>query len=148
MEQRRKCSRQGYASVHYSFAESKENILVQKHERRKFWRALLHSPVCLTTSSGDADAQLIDISLKGVILETENAWKGKPGVECRVILELARGVTSSMRAIGMHVAGPHTSVHCASIKLGSIAHLRRLVKFNRSDPAMLDREFRSLIRQA
>lgn len=116
------------------------------NERRNFWRAVFHSPVCLTTSEGDTYAQLLDISLKGTLVETGNAWDGKLGEECRVNLELAPDVTISMRTTIMHVEGPHVGLRCASIDLDSITHLRRLVELNSGDPAILDREFGSLVR--
>lgn len=115
-------------------------------ERRNFWRAVFHSPVRLTTSDGDACAQLLDISLKGALLETGSAWHGKPGEECRLYLELAPDVTISMLTTIMHIEGRHIGLRCASIDLESITHLRRLVELNSGDPAILDREFGSLVR--
>lgn len=115
-------------------------------ERRSFWRAVFHSPVRLTTSDGDASARLLDISLKGALLETGGAWHGKPGEECRLHLELAPGITISMLTTIMHVEGPHIGLRCSSIDLDSITHLRRLVELNSGDPAILEREFGSLVR--
>jgi hypothetical protein len=116
-------------------------------ERRNFWRAVFHSPVRLTTHDGQAYAQLLDISLKGALLETNNAWHGKPGEECQLSLELAPATTITMWASVMHVEGPHVGLRCESIDLDSITHLRRLVELNSGDPAILDREFGSLVRE-
>lgn len=114
-------------------------------ERRNFWRAVFRSPVRLTTQGVDTDARLLDISLKGALLETATAWHGKAGDECQLSLELAPGATITMQASVMHVEGPHVGLRCASIDLDSITHLRRLVELNSGDPAILDREFGSLI---
>ncbi|BAO28582.1 PilZ domain-containing protein [Sulfuritalea hydrogenivorans] len=113
-------------------------------ERRNFWRAVFHSPVRLTTHDGNAFARLQDISLKGALLETGNAWHGKPGEECRLSLELAADATITMWTKVMHVEGRHVGLRCESIDLDSITHLRRLVELNSGDPAILDREFASL----
>lgn len=118
-----------------------------KHtERRNFWRAVFHSPVRLATSDGGACARLLDISLRGALLETDSAWQGKPGEECQLYLELAPDVTISMLTTIMHVEERHIGLRCTSIDLESITHLRRLVELNSGDPAILDREFGALVR--
>jgi len=116
-------------------------------ERRNFWRAVFHSPVRITTHGGHAYAKLLDISLKGALLESDNVWHGKPGDECQLSLELAPGATIAMRTRVMHVEGLHIGLRCESIDLDSITHLRRLVELNSGDPAILDREFGSLVRE-
>ena len=118
-----------------------------KHtERRNFWRAVFHSPVRLATSDGDACAQLLDISLKGALLETDSAWHGKPGDECQLCLDLAADATITMQTKVMHVEGPHVGLSCIGIDLDSITHLRRLVELTSGDPAILNRELGSLVR--
>ncbi|MDP2821674.1 MAG: PilZ domain-containing protein [Sulfuritalea sp.] len=116
-------------------------------ERRNFWRAVFHSPVRLTTRDGHAYARLLDISLKGALLEAENAWHGKPGDEYQLCLNLAPGTAIAMETKVMHVEGHHIGLRCESIDLDSITHLRRLVELNSGDPAILDRELGSLVRQ-
>jgi len=116
-------------------------------ERRNFWRAVFHSPVRIATRGGHGCAQLLDISLKGALLETDNVWHGKPGEECQLSLELAPDTTITMRTKVMHVEGPHIGLRCESIDLDSITHLRRLVELNSGDPAILDRELGSLVHE-
>jgi hypothetical protein len=116
-------------------------------ERRNFWRAAFHSPVRLTTHEGQAPARLLDISLKGALLETDNGWHGKPGTECQLSLELAPDTVITMWATAMHVEERHVGLRCDNIDLDSITHLRRLVELNSGDPAILERELGSLIRE-
>lgn len=116
-------------------------------ERRNFWRAVFHSPVRVITPEGHAYARLMDISLQGALLETGNVWHGKPGEECQLNLELAPGAAINMWTTVMHVEGHHVGLRCTSIDLDSITHLRRLVELNSGDPAILDREFGSLVRE-
>ncbi len=120
--------------------------MTQASERRSFWRAVFRSPVRLTTHHGETSAQLQDISLKGALLETSTAWSGKPGEECQISLKLAPDATIGMWAEVMHVEGRQIGLRCKSIDLDSITHLRRLVELNSGDPALLDREFGSLVR--
>ncbi len=117
-------------------------------ERRNFWRAVFHSPVRLTTHDGEAFAQLLDISLKGALLETADVWHGKTGDECRLSLELAPNAIITMWTKVTHVEGSHIGLRCESIDLDSITHLRRLVELNSGDPAILDRELSGLVRDA
>lgn len=120
--------------------------MTQAIERRSFWRAAFHSPVHLVTHHGEMTAQLLDISLKGALLETSERWGGKPGEECQVRLKLAPDAMISMSAEVMHVDGAHVGLRCKSIDIDSIAHLRRLVELNSGDPSLLNREFGSLVR--
>lgn len=120
--------------------------MIQATERRNFWRAVFHSPVRLTTHHGETSAQLLDISLKGALLDTGTRWQGSPGEECQVTLKLAPDATIGMWAEVMHVEGGYVGLRCKSIDIDSITHLRRLVELNSGDPALLDREFSSLVR--
>ncbi len=115
-------------------------------DRRSFWRAVFRSPVSLSTPDGEIAAQLQDISLKGALLEAVHAWNPIPGTECRLSLKLSPEATVAMTAEVAHVEGRHVGLRCKSIDLDSITHLRRLVELNSGDPALLEREFGSLVR--
>jgi hypothetical protein len=117
-------------------------------ERRLFWRAVFHSPVRVTTHGGQNHAKLIDISLKGALLEVNDAWHVKSGESCQLKLDLAPGTAITMLATALHVEGSHVGLRCDSIDLDSITHLRRLVELNAGDPRELDRELAILIRDA
>lgn len=117
-------------------------------DRRSFWRALFSSAVRLTTHHGEMPAQLVDISLRGALLETSSPWQGKPGEECQVWLKLSPEATIAMWAEVMHVEGNHLGLLCKSIDLDSITHLRRLIELNSGDPSLLEREFAALVRSA
>ena len=120
--------------------------MTQATDRRSFWRAVFRSPIRVTTHHGEIAAQLQDISLKGALLETSEDWRGKAGEECQISLKLGPDATIGMWAEVMHVEGRHVGLRCKSIDLDSITHLRRLVELNSGDPALLDREFSSLVR--
>ena len=118
--------------------------MTQVTERRSFWRAVFHSPVRVVTHHGEMAAQLLDISLKGALLETSERWGGGPGEECQVTLKLAPDATISMWAEVMHVDGAHVGLRCKSIDIDSITHLRRLVELNVGDESVLQRELSAL----
>ena len=88
---------------------------------------------------------MLDISLKGALLETGTAWNGKAGEECQLNLGLALGTNIVMWTKVMHVEGRHVGLRCESIDLDSITHLRRLVELNVGDHNILERDLASLI---
>ncbi len=114
-------------------------------ERRTFWRAAFHSPVRLTTHTSQGYAQLVDISLKGALLEVPPTWEATMGEECKLRLDLAPGTTISLWGTVVHIAGQHVGLRSDNIDLDSITHLRRLVELNAGDPAILEREISALI---
>lgn len=119
--------------------------MTAQHERRHFWRAVFHSSIRLTTHGGLSYAQLIDISLRGALVEVAEGWAGSKGDDCLLQLDLAVGAAISMWATVSHVDGRHIGLHCTSIDLDSITHLRRLVELNAGDPALLERELTALL---
>jgi hypothetical protein len=114
-------------------------------ERRRFWRAAFHSPVQLVTESLMVSARLVDISLKGALLELPEGTVVPMGEKCRLHLDLADKEAISMWSTVVHVEGPHLGLCCDSIDLDSVTHLRRLVELNAGDPAILERDISSLL---
>ena len=114
-------------------------------DRRQFWRAAFNSLVRLTTHGGLTYAQLLDISLRGALVTVRDDWNGGKGDDCLLQLDLAPGNAISMWARVSHVDGRHVGLHCTSIDLDSITHLRRLVELNAGDPALLERELTALL---
>jgi len=122
--------------------------VTQSDDRRHFWRAVFHSPVRITTHEHQHFAKLLDISLKGALLEVNGAWTGKTGEECQLRLDLAPGSTITMWCKIMHIKGANVGLRCESIDLDSITHLRRLVELNAGNPEELERELAILVRDA
>jgi hypothetical protein len=117
----------------------------KNNNRRQFWRAAFDSTVRLTTDHGTVDAKLIDISLKGALLEVPGRWQGRKGDPCHVKLHLAEGVVIAMWGHVAHLDGQHIGIRGESIDIDSITHLRRLVELNSGDAALLEREFQLLL---
>lgn len=89
---------------------------------------------------------MIDISLKGVLLQLPDGAAPQAGVPCLVRLPLATGdVLIAMGGELAHVERGHAGVLCRSIDLESITHLRRLIEVNLGDPAASERELKALI---
>lgn len=113
-------------------------------EHRNFWRIVFHSPATFTAASGTRQARLLDISLKGALLDVGGGWHGAIGEPCELKLHLGIDTNISMSGTIAHVEGNHIGLRCDNIDLDSITHLRRLVELNVGDPELLEREFHAL----
>lgn len=92
---------------------------------------------------------MLDISLKGVLLQLPAGRSPQAGMPCLVKLPLATGdVVIAMAGELAHVEGSHAGVLCRSIDLESITHLRRLIEVNLGDPTASERELKALIAAA
>jgi hypothetical protein len=117
-------------------------------ERRHFWRASFHAPAQLTLSDGVREAELLDISLKGALLELPAGSGVSADQRCRLRLVLGKGGEAiAMDTTVAHVQGGRwVGLRCDAIDLDSITHLRRLVQLNAGDPALLERELSALLK--
>lgn len=114
-------------------------------EHRDFWRTPFHKLAQVTDARGTWQADLVDLSLKGALLEMPAAWKGACGDQCRLQLDLVQGVSILMTGTVAHVESRRMGLHCRDIDIDSITHLRRLVELNAGDPALLERELAALL---
>jgi len=95
---------------------------------------------------------VLDISLKGVLLQLPDGRTPQVGMPCLVKLPLVTAATGAI-IIAMagelaHVENHHVGVLCRSIDLESITHLRRLIEVNLGDPTASERELKALIAAA
>lgn len=113
-------------------------------DRRHFWRAAFHSPVQISNAQGMVEGELIDLSLKGALVELD-----KPvlhvGERCRIHLALSPEAAINMAAVVSHLEGCKVGLRSEHTDLDSITHLRRLVELNAGDPDLLDRELSALL---
>lgn len=94
---------------------------------------------------------MVDISLKGVLLQLPAGPLPQAGMPCLVKLPLGdaeAGTVIAMAGELAHVEGDHAGVLCRSIDIESITHLRRLIEVNLGDPAASERELKALIAAA
>lgn len=105
----------------------------------------------LVTTQALLRCQVVDISLKGVLLQLPDAPAPQAGMPCLVKLPLGDGAGGPVIAMAgelAHVENGHAGVLCRSIDLESITHLRRLIEINLGDPAASERELKALIAAA
>ena len=114
-------------------------------ERRRFARIPFEAWVRIRGPDRTWTAALVDVSLKGVLIERPDDWPGSTGRRLSLELETEDGVTICMEATPIHVGEGRVGLRCERIDLDSASHLRRLVELNLGDPALLDRELAALV---
>jgi hypothetical protein len=117
-------------------------------ERRRFSRISFHRPARFTTVSATGMCGVLDLSLKGALLEIPPGFSAAQGTPCTVVIQLDQG-ESVIHLDGevAHREGTHLGVRCTSIDLESIGHLRRVVELNLGDEELLHRELATLVGQ-
>lgn len=114
--------------------------------RRQFTRVPFEAAVVLSTFPGKHDCQLVDISLKGALVERTLPWDTKVGEPCSLLIKLA-GDGTSIQMVGdvAHVEQNRLGIRCADIDLESITVLRRLLELNLGDEEALHREITAML---
>lgn len=114
-------------------------------ERRRFTRIPFDAECELHTDKGSAVVQLIDISLRGTLVESERPLPINVGEHARLHLYLANDILIEIPATLSHSAHPQYGFVADGIEIDSITHLRRLIELNLGDEALLERELEQLI---
>lgn len=119
--------------------------MTENNERRRFSRVHFNTPVELTQGEKHWQAELLDISLKGILLG------GSLPAECdiehplTVTIKLSDQALMRMTVQLAHQGNHQTGLECISIDMDSIAHLRRLIELNLGDSKAAERELAELI---
>jgi hypothetical protein len=118
----------------------------KKDERRRFSRIVFHRPAELESRGERATCEVLDVSLKGALLEAPASFRGQAGHPCALAIRLDAGdAVIRMEGEIAHRASRQIGVRCDEIDLESIAHLRRLVELNLGDDELLHRELAALV---
>jgi hypothetical protein len=115
-------------------------------ERRRFSRITFHRPAELDALGERMSCELLDISLKGALVEVPVSSRARPGQNATLTVRLDAGdAVIRMNGQIAHREGAQVGVRCIEIDIDSIAHLRRLVELNLGDEELLERELSALI---
>jgi hypothetical protein len=115
-------------------------------EHRRFTRIPFAATATVVMGGNRITVDLIDISLKGVLVGTSTNWRPQTGQTA--LFELApadSGVVIRMQAEVAHAENQHVGLRCLHIDVESITHLKRLVELNLGDADRLHRELHALI---
>jgi PilZ domain len=119
----------------------------QPDERRRFRRILFDAPVGLFVGGAEHPTTLIDISLKGALIQAPSPWPADLAPGAPAVLHIALdpgGSHIEMHGHLVHREAAQAGFLCDHIDMDSITHLRRLVELNLGDAALLERELTAL----
>lgn len=113
---------------------------------RRFSRIAFHRPAVLDLRVVRAECELLDVSLKGALVEVGPAVHVKVGDSCSLVIRLDAG-ENVIRMDGevAHAHGQRVGVKADEMELESVEHLRRLVEVNLGDEEVLHRELAALV---
>ncbi|KJZ58506.1 PilZ domain-containing protein [Pseudomonas fluorescens] len=114
-------------------------------DRRRFKRIAFDARTELSQGEFVWPVKLIDLSLKGVLIEKPEPWHGNPEWHFLVDIHLNEDVAIKMDVQLTHDDDGQLGFVCKHISLESIERLRRLVELNLGDSQELERELGALI---
>lgn len=115
-------------------------------EKRRFHRILFDAACDVHWQDQVWSTQVLDISLKGLLLKLPAGWRVPLNQPCEVVVHLDDKETGIVMAVELrHVEDGKLGFKCQYIDLDSASHLKRLVELNLGDQALLERELNHLI---
>lgn len=116
-------------------------------DKRLFTRVPFVASVVLDVFPDQHACKLVDISLKGALVERDLFWETAIGTPCSLVVDLAEdGHSIQMKGAVAHCDQGRLGIRCADIDLESMTNLRRLVELNLGDEAALNREIQAMVR--
>jgi hypothetical protein len=115
-------------------------------QHRRFTRIAFHRPATLDLRVARHECEVLDVSLKGALVEVAPGVALKAGDACSLVIRLDAG-DALVRMDGelAHVKGRRVGVKADEMELESVEHLRRLVEVNLGDEEVLHRELAALV---
>ena len=114
-------------------------------DRRRFKRIAFDAKTELGQGEMIWPVKLIDLSLKGLLIERPVPWLGDQAKDFFVNIHLTDDIDITMDVQLTHGENHQLGFVCRHISLESIERLRRLIEFNLGDPLELERELGALI---
>jgi hypothetical protein len=113
---------------------------------RRFSRITFHRPAVLDLKVARAECEVLDVSLKGALVQVGPQLRLKAGDACVLIIQLDVG-DAQIRMDGevAHVHAGRAGIKVDEMDLDSMSHLRRLVEVNLGDEDVLHRELAALV---
>lgn len=112
---------------------------------RHFSRIPFGAEVLLHLHDRAISVQLVDIALKGALLQTAPLQALVLQEKCRLVLALTPGGDAIVMAGKIvHLEDQHVGIECEDIDVGSLTRLRRLIELNTGDAELSQRELSQL----
>jgi len=116
-----------------------------QESHRKFSRVPFSTTVTLHLNDRSLQVRLLDLALKGALVQTSQLEVLQLQQPCRLLLPLTGG-GQAIEMIGSiaHLENRNVGVRCEHIELASLTLLRRLLELNTGDADLMDRELSQL----
>ncbi len=116
----------------------------QTDERRQYQRVPFIAEVIMDKDGEQWSCELLDISLKGVLLEAPQGIDADMDATYEVELVLGEDVAIRMQANISHTNNHHWGLQWKNIDVEGLSHLRRLLELNMTDGDEMHRELAEL----
>jgi hypothetical protein len=113
-------------------------------ERRHFSRILFNAEILMQSGDEEWTCNLLDISLKGMLVEPPRNIEINPNNPCAIALFLGDDVIINARVRLKHTDSDRWGLQYLNIDVESLQHLRRLLELNLKDTDLINREFDQL----
>lgn len=124
---------------------SRVHAMSDHDERRRFQRIDFDAPTELRQGLNCWPAKLLDLSLKGLLIERPADWDADLTQDFDAIIHLGDDARVQMQVELRHEEPDRLGFICLYIDLDSMSHLHRLVELNVADSTEMMRELRELI---
>lgn len=114
------------------------------HERRRFTRIIFDATATITDNKSEWQSEVIDISLKGIMLKRPENWKQTTQQRFYITVHLNDNTNILMQTRVAHTCKSSIGFVCEEIDIESIAHLRRLIELNTKEENLIYRELECL----
>lgn len=115
-------------------------------EHRRFTRITFTATVTIRAASGQWNCELLDVSLKGMLVSMPPDRQLAIGDPVTVELRLDAGDAGiQVEAVTKHLEPGRAGLQIHHLDMDSAAHLRRLIELNLGDDAQLHRELAAMI---
>ena len=114
-------------------------------DRRRFRRIAFDAKTKLRQNGREWPVQLVDLSLKGLLVLRPTPWLGIGTESFHVDIHLDATTDVQMQVRLTHDQPGQLGFECEHISLESISHLRRLIELNLGDQEELERQLGALL---
>ena len=136
----------GSEPLGYSQGTAEDLNMTEHHaERRRFKRIAFDAQTELRQGTQRWPVKLVDVSLKGLLIEKPHPWRGDSTQPFNVDVKLSPEHDVVMEVQLAHDDQGQLGFECIHIGVESATHLRRLIELNLGDPEELNRELGALL---
>jgi len=129
-------------SIIYQFGHKMDKT--EQSERRNYNRIPFTVEILMQCGNEEWSCNLLDISLKGMLVEPPENLDIDITKPCGMALFLGEGVSIHARVNITHTSNGNWGLKWLQIDVSSLQNLRRLIELNTNNPAMLMRELSEL----